>query len=177
MQINYSKNNGNIEIFIEYKIDCKVTRNEGTKYVGETNSREKPPPEISKNFHEIQINFHESENDSNQENQLIATETDLQIIIMIIIIIANNNNEDNCIRNNGSNIENCIRESTVKSKQGKLAFIVGGRMVKDVNSYLLTGSINRKFIEKVRPFSSAKIIEMENYTKPTKRDFNTQSVS
>ena len=177
MQISYSKNNGNIEIFIEYKIDCKVTRNEGTKYVGETNSREKPPPEISKNFHEIQINFRESENDSNQENQLIVTETDLQIIIMIIIIIANNNNEDNRIRNNGSTLENCIRESTVKSKQGKLAFILGGSMVKDVNGYLLTGSINRKFIEKVRPFSSAKIIEMENYTKPTKRDLNTQSVS
>ena len=45
-------------------------------------------------------------------------------------------------------------------------------MVKDVNGYLLTGSINRKFIVKVRPFSSAKAIYMEDYTKPTKRDFN-----
>ena len=45
-------------------------------------------------------------------------------------------------------------------------------MVKDVNVYLLTASINRKFIVKVRPFSSAKTIDMEDYTKPTKRDFN-----
>ena len=44
-------------------------------------------------------------------------------------------------------------------------------MVKDINGYLLTGSINRKFIEKVRPFSSAKAIDMEDYTKPTKRNF------
>ena len=45
-------------------------------------------------------------------------------------------------------------------------------MVKDVDGYLLMGSINRKFIVKVRPFSSAKTINMEDYTKTTKRDFN-----
>ena len=45
-------------------------------------------------------------------------------------------------------------------------------MVKDVNVYLLTASINRKFIVKVRPFSSAKTIDMEDYTKPTKRDLH-----
>ena len=45
-------------------------------------------------------------------------------------------------------------------------------MVKDVDGYLLTGSINRKFIVKVRLVSSAKTIDMEIYTKPTKRDFN-----
>ena len=45
-------------------------------------------------------------------------------------------------------------------------------MVKDVHGYLLTGSIYRKFIAKLRPFSAVKTIDMENYTKPTKRDFN-----
>ena len=45
-------------------------------------------------------------------------------------------------------------------------------MVKDVDDYLLTGSINGNFIIKARPFSSPKTIEMEDYTKPTKRDFN-----
>ena len=44
-------------------------------------------------------------------------------------------------------------------------------MVKDVDGYLLTGS-NRNFIVKVRPFTSAKTIDMEEYTKPTKRYFN-----
>ena len=129
---------------------------------GETNSREKSPPEKSTIFDEIQRNFYNGENDNNEENQLIVTETN----------IANNNNEDNRIHNNGSNIENGINESTVKSNQGKLAFILGDSMVKDVDGYLLTGSINRKFVAKVRTFSSAKTIDMEDYTKPTKRDFN-----
>ena len=66
-------------------------------------------------FHEKQSNFHKSENDNNEENQLIVIESN----------IANNNNENNCLRNNGSNIENSINESTVKSNQGKLAFILG----------------------------------------------------
>ena len=46
-------------------------------------------------------------------------------------------------------------------------------MVKDVDGYLLTGFINRKFIVKVRPFSSAKTIDMEDYRKATKRDSNS----
>ena len=156
------KNNGNIETFIEYKIDSKVARNEETESVGKTNYREKPPPEKSTNFHEIQRNFHDSENDNKEDNQLIVTETN----------IANNNNKDNRLRNNGGNIEHGINESTVKSNQGKLAFILGDSMVKDIDGYLLAGSINRKFIVKVRPFLSAKTIDMEDYTKPTKRDFN-----
>ena len=76
---------------------------------GETNSREKSPPEKSTIFDEIQRNFHDGENDNNEENQLIVTETN----------IANNNNEDNRIRNNGSNVENGINESTVKSSHFK----------------------------------------------------------
>ena len=82
----------------------------------------------------------------------------------------NNNNEENRLRINGSNIENSINRSAVKSNQGKLAFILGDSMVKDVDGYLLTGSINSEFIVKLRPFSSAKTIDMEDYTKPTKRD-------
>ena len=45
-------------------------------------------------------------------------------------------------------------------------------MVNDVDGYLLKGSINRKFIVKVRTFSSVKAIDMEDNTRPTKRDFN-----
>ena len=116
-------------------------------------------------FHEQNFkknrNFYESGNDNNEENQLIVIETN----------IANNDNEYNCLRNKGSNIEKGINESTVKSNQGKLAFILGDSMVKDVDGYLLTGS-NRNFIVKVRPFTSAKTIDMEEYTKPTKRYFN-----
>ena len=67
--------------------------------------------------------------------------------------------------------KNGINESTVKSIQGKLAFILGDSMVKDGGGYLLTGSFNRKFIVKVKPFSSEKAVDMEDY-KSSKGDFN-----
>ena len=41
-------------------------------------------------------------------------------------------------------------------------------MVKDVDDDLLRGSINRNFIVKVRPFSSAKTIDMEITRNPPK---------
>ena len=155
-KINYEliieKNNDNIETCIEYKIDSKFTRNEETESVGKTNSRERPPPEKSTNFHEIQRKFHDSENDYNEENQLIAEDTNIE----------NNNNEDNRLRINGSNTENGNNESILKSNQGKSAFTLGDSMVKDVDCYLLKGSIHSKFIVKVRPFSSAKTIDMED---------------
>ena len=56
-------------------------------------------------FHEIQRNFHDSENDNDEENQFIVKDTNIEKI----------NNEDNCPRINGSNIENDDKESTVKS--------------------------------------------------------------
>ena len=126
------------------------------------NSRDKPSLEKSINFHEIQRNFYDSENDNNEKNQLTVTQTN----------IATNINEGNRLCNNDSKIENGINESTVKSNQGKLAFILGGSMVKDVDGYLLIGSINRKFIVEVRPFSSAKTVDKEDFTKSTKWDFN-----
>ena len=45
-------------------------------------------------------------------------------------------------------------------------------MTKDVDGYLLTGSLNRKYIVKIRPFSSAKISDTEYYITPTKTDFD-----
>ena len=157
------KDNDNIETFIEYKIDIKVARNKETESVGKANSHEKTPPEKLSDFQEIQRNVQDNWNDSNEENELIVKDTN----------IANNINEDNRLRINGSNVENGINESTVQSNQGKLSFILGDIMVKDVDGYLLTGSIKRKFIVKVRPFSSAKTIGIEDYRKPTKRDSNT----
>ena len=44
-------------------------------------------------------------------------------------------------------------------------------MIKDVNGYLLTGSLNRKYISKVRPFSSVKTSDTEYYT--NKKRFDT----
>ena len=152
------KNNDNIETCTEYKIDSKITRNKETESVEKAISREKPPPEKSADFLKLQRNSRDSENDNNEESQLIVKDTNN----------TNNNNEDNCVRINGSNIENGIHEVNVKSNQNKSAFILGDSMVKDVDGYLLRGSINRKFIIKVKPFSSAKTIDMEDYTKPPK---------
>ena len=68
--------------------------------------------------------------------------------------------------------ENSQTENNRQAPQNKRAFIVRDSMLKDVDGYLLTGSLNKKFIEKVRPFSSAKIEYMHDYLKPSKRDFD-----
>ena len=44
--------------------------------------------------------------------------------------------------------------------------------MKDIDGYLLTGSLHRKYIVKVRPFSSTKTSDIEYDITPTKKDFN-----
>ena len=43
-------------------------------------------------------------------------------------------------------------------------------MIKKIDGYLLTNSINHKFLVKVRPFTTAKTIDMYDDLKPTLRD-------
>ena len=45
-------------------------------------------------------------------------------------------------------------------------------MVKNADGYLLTGSLNRKFIVKLRPFLLVKTSDMPDYIKPKKKDFS-----
>ena len=45
-------------------------------------------------------------------------------------------------------------------------------MEKRIDGYLLTSSINHKYIVKVKPFLSVKTIDMVGYLKPTQIDFN-----
>ena len=45
-------------------------------------------------------------------------------------------------------------------------------MIKNLDCYLSTSFINRKFIVKVRPFSAAKTLDQQDYNKHTKRDFD-----
>ena len=73
----------------------------------------------------------DGENQSNEENRLLVKDTSIE----------NNKNEYNRLRINGSNIKNDNNESTVNSNQGKLAFILGESMVKDVHGYFLTESL------------------------------------
>ena len=51
-------------------------------------------------------------------------------------------------------------------------FIVGGSMIEKIDGYLLTKSINHKFVAKVRPFAIAKTIDMYDHLKPVLQYFN-----
>ena len=53
----------------------------------------------------------------------------------------------------------------------KSAFLVGDSMIKKVDGYLLTSSINHKYIVKVRPFVTAKTDDMYDHIKPMQRNF------
>lgn len=44
-----------------------------------------------------------------------------------------------------------VHKSKNKMSSNKLSFIIGGSMVIDIDEYLLTGSLSRKFIFNVRP--------------------------
>ena len=54
----------------------------------------------------------------------------------------------------------------------QFAFVIGDSMCKDTDGYLLTESIKRKFIVKLQSFSCANMVNMQDYVKPTKRDFD-----
>ena len=85
---------------------------------------------------------------------------------------SNDKNSTSNNNNNSSSKESNINSSNINSKTRKTVFIIGDSMVKNFDGCLLTSSINRKYIVKVRPFLSAKTIDMVDYIKPTQRDFN-----
>ena len=68
--------------------------------------------------------------------------------------------------------ENSQTEKDRQAPHNNLYFIVGDSMLKDVDSYFLTCSLEKKFIAKVRPFSSAKTEDMQGYLKSIKGDFD-----
>ena len=80
----------------------------------------------------------------------------------------NSNSKENDINSNGADNTNTNKQKQTR----KTAFIIGDSMVKKIDAYLLSSSVNHKYIVKVRPFLSAKTIDMLDYIKPTKRDFN-----
>ena len=89
------------------------------------------------------------------------------------------NETANTINLNPSNITKCelLREDrsntksnpSIQQKEHKqFAFIIGGNSVKNIDGYLSAGSIERKFIVKVRHFSSAKAVDMQDYINPNR---------
>ena len=56
---------------------------------------------------------------------------------------------------------------SIKQKEQKeFAFFIGDNSAKNIDGYLSTGSVKRKFIVKVRHFSSAKMVDMRDYINP-----------
>ena len=51
-----------------------------------------------------------------------------------------------------------VDQRAKKSKE--TIFIVGDSMIKKIDGYLLTKSINHKFLVKVRPFTTVKTVDM-----------------
>ena len=82
---------------------------------------------------------------------------------------------DTNINKEAKNNSNKINNNKTSSSK-KEVFILGDSMVKKVNSFLLTRNINHKFLVKVRSFSSAKVNCMNDYVKPTLRDFNPEHI-
>ena len=85
---------------------------------------------------------------------------------------ASNNNNSISNNNNSSSKGNNINSSNINSKTRKTTFTIRDTMVKKIDGYLLTSSINHRYIVKVRPFLSTKTIDMVDYIKPTQRVFN-----
>ena len=61
----------------------------------------------------------------------------------------------------------------IKQKKKKV-IIIGDSMIKKIDGYLLTSSINHKYLVKVRPFLAAKSVDMLDYVKPIERDFDPE---
>ena len=77
--------------------------------------------------------------------------------------------------NQSSEMQNGEKEAVDQraKKSKKTVFIVRDSMIKKINGYLLTKSINHKFLVKVRRFTIAETIDMYDHLKPTLRDFNS----
>ena len=48
-------------------------------------------------------------------------------------------------------------------------------MIKKIDRYLLTSSINHKYLVKVRPFLEAKYVDMVDCVNPIRRDLDTEA--
>ena len=78
------------------------------------------------------------------------------------------------VTNQTSEIQNGEKEEVDQraKKLKETVFIVGDSMIKKIDGYLLTKSINHKFLVKVGPFRTAKTIDIYDHLKPTLKDFN-----
>ena len=157
-----NKNNGN-----KNKGNC-INSNEGNSNNNNNSSskeRNMSSSNINSKINIKNINDNSKENNMNSNGGDNSTNSKQKQA-------SNNNNSISNNNNNSNSKENNISSSNINSKTRKTAFIIGDSMVKKIDGYLLTSSINHRYIVKVRPFLSAKTIDMVDYIKPTQRDFN-----
>ena len=152
---NDNKNKGNCIDSNESNSNSNNNNNSSSKENNMNSSNIDSKINIKNNSKENNINSNGSDNSTNNKQKQASNEDNSS---------SNNNN-------NGSSKENNIKSSNVNSKTRKTAFIIGDSMVKKIDEYLLTSSINHRYIVKVRPFLSAKTVDMVDYIKPTQRDF------
>ena len=159
---NNNKNNSN-----KTKGNC-INSNEGNSNSNNNNNSSSKENNMSSSSINSKINI---ENNNSKENNINNNVGDNSTNSKQKQA-SNNNNSVSNNSNNSSSKENNIDSSNINSKTRKTAFIMGDSMVKKTDGYLLTSSINHIYIVKVRPFLSAKTIDMVNYIKPTQIDFN-----
>ena len=68
----------------------------------------------------------------------------------------NDSQSNTCTRNASNNGDTQQQQENILRPPKKSAFIAGDSMIRKINDYLLTSSINNKYIVKVRPFVTAK---------------------
>ena len=83
----------------------------------------------------------------------------------------NDSQFNTCTKNGSNSGDTQQQQENVLRPPKKSAFIVGDSMIKKIDGYLLTSSINHKYIVKVRPFVTAKTDDMYDHIKPTQRNF------
>ena len=98
-------------------------------------------------------------------------------------VTSSNINEVSHTMNNENRPPNKERDKPLRSSQNPTnpqksktsVFIVRDSMIKKVNGYLLTSSLKHQYLVKIRPFSTAKAIDMYDYIKQTQKDFKPEN--
>lgn len=125
---------------------------------------------MSRRLNNCEMEVNETSEDEDDENNVfINAQLLIENRMSSIPYIVNNKTSN---RNTSRKTSN-QRDNSIARKSKKLAFAIGDTMIKDVDGYLLTGSLNRKYILTVRPFSYAKTSDIWYCITSTKRDFDS----
>ena len=140
---------------INYKNDSNIMVERDGSIVCQQNSKEH---ETKKQIHNRETNYlsgseETDENNRKQypENKILQLERELQ-------------------QQGNTKLENSkgrpLQDKVLTKQKKKKVIIIGDSMIKKIDGYLLTSSINHKYLVKVRPFLATKSVDMLDYVKP-----------